>query len=478
MKDFRFKISFSSLLRPLVSEEKDKYLAMASFLDVANFIPDVDVSKNYDLLPIAFNAFVVNRINKNGDVIDTETALSIANYFVNKPINIEHNRKNVIGVILNVGFSEFGSDLPLKAEDIKDSKKPFNITLGGVLWRIVNPDVVTKIEDSTDPANESFQSISASWELGFDDFKIVSTSAGSSSKNLEDCVPLLGDCDEISKHLKSFGGSGEINGQKVYRQPVGEVLPLGIGLTESPAAEVKGISSQNTQLPQKNISQSQDFNVNQNRRDMKITKVQDITDETLKQINASAITEFLAEQIKEASKQYESEKEAHKLSLEAAQKAKENVTKVEGELNTLKQKVEAFEKQEAERAKVVQFNSRMESVEAEYELSDEIRQVLASQIKVLDKDEDFASWKKNMEVFLKPLSKAAKKKTDEDAKKAADDEEAKKNAKKDSKASDALDNAMDNAEKKKAALANSSVADKNKAEKWKDALKDDGFEIK
>ena len=77
MKEFKFKTTFSSSVRPLVSEEKDKPLALASLVDVGNFLPQVDVEKNVDLLPIAFNAFVVNRVNKNGDVIDTETALAM-----------------------------------------------------------------------------------------------------------------------------------------------------------------------------------------------------------------------------------------------------------------------------------------------------------------------------------------------------------------------------------------------------------------
>ena len=89
MKEFKFKTTFSSSVRPLVSEEKDKHLALASLVDVGNFLPQVDVEKNVDLLPIAFNAFVVNRVNKNGDVIDTETALAMYESFKNKPINME-----------------------------------------------------------------------------------------------------------------------------------------------------------------------------------------------------------------------------------------------------------------------------------------------------------------------------------------------------------------------------------------------------
>ena len=130
----KFTTIFSSTVKPLVSEEKDKYLALASLIEVGNFIPNIDTEKNVDLLPVAFNACVANRVNKNGDVIDSKTAVEICQSFINKPINVEHNRQNVVGVILAAGYSEFGSDLPLTEEQVREMKGPFNITLGGVVW--------------------------------------------------------------------------------------------------------------------------------------------------------------------------------------------------------------------------------------------------------------------------------------------------------------------------------------------------------
>ena len=64
MKEHKFTSIFSSEIKPLVSEEKYKYLAMASLVEVGDFIPDVDTRKNVDLLPVAFNACVINRANK------------------------------------------------------------------------------------------------------------------------------------------------------------------------------------------------------------------------------------------------------------------------------------------------------------------------------------------------------------------------------------------------------------------------------
>ena len=92
MKKFKYSSIFSSTVKPVVSEEKDKYLSLASMVDLEKFIPKVDSEKEVDLLPVAFNAFVANRVNKNGDVIDTATSVAVYESFINKPINIEHNR--------------------------------------------------------------------------------------------------------------------------------------------------------------------------------------------------------------------------------------------------------------------------------------------------------------------------------------------------------------------------------------------------
>ena len=83
MKKHKYTTIFSSVLKPLIAEDKDKFLAMASLVNIGDFVPNIDTEKEVDLLPIAFNAAVVNRPNKNGDVIDTETALAIYKSFIN-----------------------------------------------------------------------------------------------------------------------------------------------------------------------------------------------------------------------------------------------------------------------------------------------------------------------------------------------------------------------------------------------------------
>ena len=441
MKTFKYKTTFSSSVRPMVSEEKDRHLALASLVDVGSFLPEVDAEKNMDLLPIAFNAFVVNRVNKNGDVIDTDTALATYKSFVNKPINIEHNRERIIGTILTAGFSKFGSDEPMTEEEAQGMTSPFNVTLGGVVWRIANEKLANVIENASDPTSEDYMKISASWELGFEDYNIVVMPDGE-SKNIEDSSQLISEAQEIdkaSRYLTAEGGAGKMGENYVYRKVINEVLPLGIGLTETPAADVKGVATKSSikqneeenleslssslslepveqdlecAASEENVSQKEINDVNQNTQEgniiMKITQLNDITDESLKTISASAVTDFIQEELKVASEKYNEEKSQIETELAKANEDLENVAskskELEEELEKVKASLSALEEEKAQKLKEELFNQRMAFMDDTYDLSEKDKEVIASQIKDLD-EEAFDSYQKNMEVLLSSKNK-------------------------------------------------------------------------
>ena len=479
---YNYTTTFSSILRPLVSEEKDKYLALASLAQVGSFIPDVDTEKNVDLLPVAFNAAVINRVNKNGDVIDTQTAISSYKDFINKPINIEHNRERIIGVILTAGFSEFGSDASLSEDQVKDLKGPFNITLGGVIWKIANPDLADKIEDSSDVTSDKYQSVSASWELGFNDYNVIMIDG--ESKNIED-GDLISDASQIESiknSLKAFGGSGKVDKTKsIYRKVIGNVVPLGIGLTETPAADVKGIathkSEASVEIIQENISKINNLNVNKDNDNkvMNITSIKDITDESLKQATASQISDLIEQELKVASEKYASEKASFEQSLKSANEKYDTLAAgqdvLQKEISALKTSLQASE---AEKQAIVaneKFNERMNAFDSEYDLDDDTRQVLASDIAGLD-DDSFAAYKNKMAVFMKTKKKGDKEKTSEKMDKEEDSKESKASA------SEVIDQAAANGEKKAAVIpATSTASDDSLFNKYKQAFDYDGFVV-
>ena len=527
MKEFKYKTIFSSTIKPLVSEEKDQYLAMASMLDIGDFIPDVDTKKDIDLLPVAFNACVANRVNKNGDVVDSKTALAMYENFINKPINLEHKRERVVGVILAAGFSEFGTDKPIKKEDV-EGNEPFNITLGGVIWKVVNSRVADIIEDASDPTSENYMKVSASWELGFDEYNLVLLK--DSEKNISE-AEFITESEEIDKNkefLKALGGSGKLeNGKNIYRQVINKVVPLGIGLTENPAADVQGIAVKNeekeaesiadeapessspesdtlkTAENEKNISQSSTETVKTNKEyipTMKITSIKDITDESLQTLKASVIADFVEEELKKASEEYHAQQTEVEDKLKAAHEAevelKAEHEKLNKELEEIKSGFEALQNDVAAREAQEKFTIRMTFFDQEYDLNDADREVIATDIKDMD-DEAFEAFASKMKILLEGRQKYGGNKgdiPDDDRKKKGHHgrgpkrketakEEGEEDYKKDMKAAEdteqVVDEALTNAEEVSAEVpANSEAQSETVFEKYKAAFALDQFEIK
>ena len=483
----KYTTIFSSNVRPVVSEEKDKYLALASAIEVAQFIPEVD-EKQVDLLPIAFNAFVANRVNKNGDVVDTDTAMAFHKDFKNKPINIEHNRDRVIGTILTAGFSEFGTDKPLTEEEVKEIKGPFNVTLGGVIWKVVNQRIADLIEDSADPSSEDYMKISASWELGFKDYNLVLLEG--SDKNIENGL-IVDNVDEVAsmeKDLKALGGEGKTkDGMSVYRKVVGEVVPLGIGLTETPAADVKGVSTKkNAEEPQEEktfaevdkTSQIEQKNViiqNEDKTIMKIESIKDITNDSLKELSASAVSDFIESELKEASERFSAEKAQVESNLKEAQEKIEAVTadydKIKAELDSVAEKLSTLETEKAEKEAEELFSQRMASLDEKYALEAEDREVLATQIKDLD-SEGWDAFAKNIEVLLRDKSREVLAKKEDEASKEVEVEE-------ETKASEeVVDEAIERGEQEESTIPASTQASEGSTyDKFKKAFEIDQFDI-
>jgi len=487
----KYTTIFSSNVKPVVSEEKDKYLALASAIEVAQFIPEVD-EKQVDLLPIAFNAFVANRVNKNGDVVDTDCAMAFHKDFKNKPINIEHNRDRVIGTILTAGFSEFGTDKPLTEEEVKDIKGPFNVTLGGVIWKVVNQRIADLIEESADPSSEDYMKISASWELGFKDYNLVLLEGN--DKNIENglIVDNEEDIASMEKDLKALGGEGKTkDGMSVYRKVVGEVVPLGIGLTETPAADVKGVSTmmnseetpeetqeeENT-FAEANTSQNTEKNViiqNEEKTIMKIESIKDITNDSLKELSASAVSDFIESELKEASERFTAEKAQVEANLKEAQEKIESINvdydKMQAELSSVSEKLTSLEAEKAEKEAEELFSQRMASLDEKYALEAEDREVLAGQVKDLDA-EGWDAFAKNIDVLLRDKSREVLAKKEDEASKEVEVEE-------ESKASEeVVDEAIERGEQEESAIPASTQASEGSAyDKYRKAFEIDQFDI-
>ena len=186
--------------------DSDQLISSASLDSLKELAPDsIDFEKNIDLVGVAFNAAVANRFNKNGDGIDTATALAIKDYFIHKPANIEHQKQKVVGHIVGASLSSYGDNQVIEAEEASNTNSPFNIALSAVIYKTVNPEFAELIEKSTNKDSEFYQAVSASWEIGFNDYAIAV-----GSKNLEEARIIPDEQkEEYSKFLRHMAVTEE-----------------------------------------------------------------------------------------------------------------------------------------------------------------------------------------------------------------------------------------------------------------------------
>ena len=421
-------------------------ISKANIENLRSLIPtSVDLDKNIDLMGVAFNAAVVNEFNKNGDGMNTKTAIESVQQFVHKPTNIEHDKKKIVGHIVNAGFSDY-SDSTILINVDENEQSPFNIALGAVVYKTVDKDFFETLRRSTDPKSKTHQTVSASWEVGFSEYQIAV-----GSKNLKE-AEIISDPQKIMEMkgmLRAFGGKGVMDdGTPIYRLIVGDVYPLGIGFTMKPAANVKGIisedfkeeeeveesdKSQASQL--KKISNKISQNLKNTVNNTKIMELETLLSEikaslTEKKFSEEAIagmTATFADAIKQKDDEY-------KASLEAAEQEKAEIASaneelqasvetIKEELKSAQERIAEFEAAKTAEEAVARFNARMEEIDSLYDLEESDSAFIAEKIKGLDDtEESFASFKSELEVFWASKNKEAKAKFEEEIKARVDAE--------------------------------------------------------
>lgn len=409
-------------------------ISKASLDGLQELLPDdVNLEENVDLLAVAFNAALVNKFNKNGDGISSDTAVKVIDQFKHKPTNIEHNREKVVGHIVTSSFSSLETGEVMSNKEALASKQPFNISLGSLVYKAVNKDFAELVENSVDPDSDLYHKVSASWEIGFNDYVLAI-----GSNNLEE-AEIISDPDSIEEYkhfLKAFDGDGKFkDGRNIYRLIVGDILPLGIGFTANPAAEVKGLITKNLheqteeltveeiqdmKKNEKNISQIQKNTVNN--RKHTIMENQDILNDLVSALKEKAVegkfteeavatvSKIIKEAILEKNDSFVQEKEelvTEKENLiKANEEQKAQAEAIQTQLNEAIEKVTALEQAQAERTAIDTFDSRMSAIESEYELNDETRTVVARELKLVESNEEaFAQYQEKISVILKHQNK-------------------------------------------------------------------------
>jgi len=403
------------------------FISTASLQNLKELLPSnqIDLNKNIDLLGVAFNAAVVNQFNKNDDGISSETAAQIAPYFIHKPTNIEHNKQKIVGHVVSAGFNSWEDNSPMSVEQALATNSLFNLSLGAVVYKLVDSKFTDLIQKSTTEGSEFFNSVSASWELGFNEYVLA---VGSNNVREAEIISNPKHISELKGRLRAYGGNGKMeDGSKIYRLVKGNVYPLGIGFTSAPAANVKGLLVDSPELENeiefKDKRDKKVFAIKQNfisqleSPTVKNTKSMDL-ELFLSELKASlqekkfseeaiaGMTSTFADAIKKKDEEYLAAKREKETAETKAQELLASVEGLQKELSDTKVRLQEIEAtQEAEKV-LARFNSRMETIDNLYNLEDEDRKILASDLKGLDvSDEAFAAFQDKLSVVWKHKNK-------------------------------------------------------------------------
>jgi hypothetical protein len=544
MKDFKYKSTFASSVTKISGEELDKYISLAGLENLKPLMPkDVDLANNPDFIGIVLNAAVAGRANANDDGITIETGVRIAKNFILKFCNSNHVRNRVIGVIVNAGFSKFGDSKILTEEEASKSTDPINISLAVLLWQpVLNEEFINLVENSADPTSADYGALSASWEIFFNNYDIyVGNRNIAESKKVEDSEK-----GEYDKMLRCNGGAGKTkDGKVIYRVIKAEnsdeyLIPAGIGLVETPAAEVKGLeivmakqltakanllgmikansifidfieknqlsSEDATNLVEKceigdnetvvelvkKMQEMVNFDKSQSQlslssknsvtkdesKCMKITKLADITDESLKTCVATEVTSFIEDELKKANEQF-------LVSQKEQEAAKKSLADTQTELETVKAELSKMQKEIAEQKASELMNSRMAFLDETYELTADDRKIIVAKVQKIASEEEWTSYVAEAAVLMKEKAKAYRQEIENKAKEEAEKAKAalaavasttppepvKEPAKEPAATQAVVDDALKNGQNTTATVPNASAGVEDFLTKFKNAFK-------
>ena len=408
-------------IRVIKPEEMNKYGVTEKAVASAkkSLMPEsFDAEKNIDVLPVVFNLAVVNKFNQNDDGIKTSVAMDLVKQFINKPINVEHMKDKIVGHIINASFSDKQPEYEdNEIEAYKDRKDPFYITAAGIIYRHIFPSLSEKLIQASDPDNENYQSLSTSWEVGFRNYALAF--GDGSMEEVEEMEEEDENYSSLKGNLKAYGGTGYSNKGRVRRIINGPAYALGVGITETPAAEVKGLyvlmEDEEEEMDKKNemeeendklFSQEYKKSVKANKSSFSMNEQQ--FNQLMAKLQEGKASSEIALQIKKVfdeQNEWKSQADANKKDLEKAL-AELDLVKTEFEKNNLelgsiKEEIEA-------KAAADLFNARVKAILDKYELTEAQEKIVIEDVKNLDSSEaSFENFKTRAEVLFAKQDKEA-----------------------------------------------------------------------
>jgi hypothetical protein len=449
-KKYKYSTKIQAFAK-VVPEIKHKEIATASLKSLTEIFDDnmqEKIKENPDLLYIVSNLILLDYANYNNDCVLKSEILSIYEKFEDKWLDIEHDRKVIVGMISEAGFSEYGSNIVVDDPETYQtgSNTPLQLTIGGFLWRVINNTLCQKIEEASIESSPLYGKISTSFELLFDDYDIGLGENG--ERDVNKCR-IIKESDEdwvkYNKMLIQNGGSG-YSGKTLVFRILKDVWPAGAGIVVQPASGLKGIlalNENNAPVGEEKEGDNEEVTDQENVEDAKkecltsttssvltnnnnnfinktmpveLKSVDDIVNKwselVQNEANASQVRQFIADEIVKESTKFAAtlaEKENLIKTVEANKIEAENKSKeLENTVATLKAQLNEIAVAQQKALAEQKYNERMAVLDETFDLSEEDSAILAEEVRAIDTDESFAMWFDKKKKFNKEKTKAYK----------------------------------------------------------------------
>ena len=261
--------------------------------------------------------------------------------------------------------------------------------------------------------------------MGFNDYVLaVGGDLLSESRIISDPEEI----EEMQGFLRSYGGNGKTDkGETINRLIKGDIYPLGIAYTLNPAADVKGLYSPPEETvkvfisdKRDKISQNSNLNVNNEKNiiDMELEKTLNelkdlLSEKKFSKEAVASMTDTFADAIRQRDEQYRKDLDAERLAKETKIKEyedlKTSVAELEAKLGTASEQIGSFENEKKAEEAVASFNTRMDQIDEKFELDDQDREFLASELKDLGDETSYEAFASKLDILWKTKNKEVQK---------------------------------------------------------------------
>jgi hypothetical protein len=145
---------------------------------------------------------------------------------------------------------------------------------------------------------------------------------------------------------------------------------------------------------------------------MQINKIEDITEDSIKEVSASEVREFISNRISDLSKDWQTKVEEKD---NAIVNAEEKINMLKADLEAIKAESEKVKEefnamQESIKAQEIEaaFQRRMSLVDEEFNLSNEDREIVAEDLRAIENNESFEKWYNRFSTIASAKKKQAK----------------------------------------------------------------------